>query len=74
VFFDAGRTWGRGNAARSANVDTNLGLLKNVGLGLRFGSSRSAFGNVIHVDLAFPLDGDASIDKAQFLVESKASF
>jgi hypothetical protein len=45
-----------------------------VGFGLRFGSSRSAFGNVIHVDLAFPLDGDDSIDRMQFLVESKTSF
>jgi len=74
VFFDAGRTWGEGNAPKPAGIDTRLGLLKNVGLGLRFGSSRSAFGNVIHVDLAFPLDGDPTIDRMQFVVESKASF
>jgi len=41
---------------------------------LRFGSSRSAFGNVIHVDLAFPLDGDKSIDRVQLIVETKSSF
>lgn len=72
VFADAGRTWGRGPV--STQVDSNLGTLKDVGLGLRFGSSRSAFGNVIHVDLAFPLDGDQTIDNMQFIVETKASF
>ena len=29
----------------------------------RLGSSRSAFGNVVHIDLAFPLDGDDDIDR-----------
>ena len=49
-------------------------MLKDVGLGLRLGSSRSAFGNVIHVDLAFPLDGGSDIDSVQFVVETKAHF
>jgi hypothetical protein len=69
MFFDMGRTWGRGTISGPTE-----GLLKDVGVGLRFGSSRSAFGNVIHVDLAFPLDGDPSIDKLQFVVETKKSF
>jgi hypothetical protein len=69
VFFDMGRTWGRGTISGPTE-----GLLKDVGIGLRFGSSRSAFGNVIHVDLAFPLDGDPSIDKVQLVVETKKSF
>jgi hemolysin activation/secretion protein len=69
VFFDMGRTWGRGTVSGPTE-----GLLKDVGVGLRFGSSRSAFGNVIHVDLAFPLDGDSSIDKVQLVVETKKSF
>ena len=69
AFFDMGRTWGSDVAASE-----NLGLLKDVGIGLRFGSSRSSFGNVIHVDLAFPLDGDDSIDSVQLLIETKASF
>lgn len=69
VFFDMGRTWGRGTISGPTE-----GLLKDVGVGLRFGSSRSAFGNVIHVDLAFPLDGDSSIDKVQLVVETKKSF
>lgn len=69
VFFDMGRTWGRGNGAAS-----NEGMLKDVGFGLRLGQSRSAFGNVIHVDVAVPLDGDPSISKVQFLVQTKRSF
>jgi hemolysin activation/secretion protein len=74
IFADAGRTWGHGNAPPVPGVETNLGLLRDIGIGLRFGASRSAFGNVIHVDLAYPLDGDKSIDKVQFIVETKASF
>jgi outer membrane protein assembly factor BamA len=69
AFFDMGRTWGTDVTGAGS-----LGLLKDVGIGLRFGSSRSSFGNVIHVDLAFPLDGDDSIDSVQLLVETKARF
>jgi Omp85 superfamily domain len=70
VFFDMGRTWGTDPATGS----TSLGLLKDIGVGLRLGSSRSAFGNVIHIDLAFPLDGGKDIDSVQFVVETKAHF
>ena len=69
VFFDAGRTWGSPPLAAP-----NLGLLKDVGFGLRFGNSRSGLGNVIHVDLAFPLDGDSSIQRVQFLVATQEQF
>jgi hypothetical protein len=69
AFFDIGRTWG------DTPVNTpSLGLLKDVGIGLRIGNTRSGLGNVIHIDLAFPLDGDPSIDKVQFLIETKESF
>jgi hypothetical protein len=69
VFFDMGRTWGT-----DVTGATSDGLLKNVGLGLRLGSSRSAFGNVIHIDLAFPLDGGDDIDDVQFVIETKERF
>jgi Omp85 superfamily domain len=69
VFFDMGRTWGT-----DVTGATSDGLLKDVGLGLRLGSSRSAFGNVIHLDLAFPLDGGDDIDSVQFVVETKSRF
>jgi outer membrane protein assembly factor BamA len=68
VFYDMGATWGRDPLASRSQ-----GLLKNIGLGLRLGNSRSAIDNVVHIDLAFPLDGDPSIKKVQFLVETKVS-
>lgn len=70
AFFDAGRTWGPSldPAAR------NLGLLKDVGVGLRLGASRSGLGQITHLDIAFPLDGDGSIHNLQWLVTTKAGF
>ena len=69
AFFDMGRTWGT-----DVTGATSLGLLKDVGIGLRLGSSRSAFGNVVHIDLAFPLDGTDDIDQVQFVIETKGQF
>jgi Omp85 superfamily domain len=69
AFFDAGRTWGRDVTGLESD-----GLLKDVGVGLRLGSSRSSFGNVIHIDLAFPLDGGDDIDSVQLLVQTKGQF
>ena len=69
VFYDMGRAWG-GDFAKSLDP----GVLRNVGVGLRLGMTRSGLGNVIHVDMAFPLDGDPSISPVQFLVTTKQSF
>ena len=69
VFIDAGRTWGRG-----AVGEESLGWLKDIGLGLRLGNARGAFGSVLHFDIAFPLDRTSDIDSVQFLVETKQSF
>jgi len=69
AFFDMGRTWGT-----DVTGAESLGLLRDVGIGLRLGSSRSSFGNVVHIDLAFPLDGDEDIDSVQLLVTTKGSF
>jgi hypothetical protein len=69
VFFDAGRAWFVG-APRSRDDR----LLKDVGVGLRLGSSRSARGSVVHLDLAFPLDGNRSIQRVQWLVSTSESF
>ncbi|MGB5132346.1 MAG: hypothetical protein WBO00_07005 [Steroidobacteraceae bacterium] len=70
VFFDIGRTWG--NSAFGPTE--NQGMLKDIGFGLRLGNTRSALGNVLHLDVAFPLDGDSSIDSVQFLVQTKRTF
>ena len=69
IFLDAGRAWG-GNATGVPDK----GLLRDAGVGLRIGNARSGLGNVIHVDIAFPFDGDPSIDRVQLLVETKQSF
>jgi len=69
VFADAGRTWGD-----NATNATELGWLRDVGFGLRFAPTRTGFSKILHLDIAFPLDGDASIDDVQILLESKRSF
>lgn len=69
VFFDTGRTWGTAPLATPS-----LGLLSDGGFGLRIGNSRSGFGNVLHVDLAFPFNGDRSISRVQLLVTANESF
>jgi outer membrane protein assembly factor BamA len=69
VFYDMGASWGRDPLGTPSQ-----GLLRDVGFGLRLGSSRSALGNVLHIDVAYPLDGDSSVHSIQFLVETKKSF
>ena len=70
IFADVGRTWGTSPDGSGSN-----GWLRDVGLGLRLASTRTG-GNekVFHLDLAFPLDGDATIDDVQILLESKRAF
>jgi hypothetical protein len=69
VFVDSGRTWGRDEFATAP-----AGWLTDVGLGLRLGSARSGLGNVLHIDLAFPLNRTSDIDSVQLLIETKRSF
>lgn len=68
AFFDVGGAWyGDDHTGPSSSE-----LFKDVGVGLRLGSSRSADGAMIHFDVAYPLDGDSR--KVQWLVTSKESF
>lgn len=69
VFFDAGRTWGPNPADGK-----NLGWLRDIGIGLRIGNTRSGVARMFHIDLAYPLDGESDISKLQFLVEAKSGF
>jgi hypothetical protein len=69
IFADVGRTWGRGVIGNS-----DPGLLRDVGFGLRLGNTRSGLGNVLHVDFAFPLNNIAGIQRVQFLVQTMQSF
>jgi hypothetical protein len=69
VFFDAGRAWGQDEYAAAPE-----GWLSDVGVGLRLGSARSGLGNVLHIDLAMPLNRNNDIDSLQLLIETKKSF
>lgn len=69
AFVDVGRAWGGDNLNAAAP-----GWLANAGLGLRIASVRSAFGNVLHVDLAAPVNPPAGIKGLQFGVKSRTSF
>jgi hemolysin activation/secretion protein len=69
IFFDAGRTWGENPVGQP-----NLGLLRDLGIGLRLGSNRLGEGGVLHIDFAFPLDGEETIDNFQILVDARSSF
>ncbi|MBT8090353.1 MAG: BamA/TamA family outer membrane protein [Gammaproteobacteria bacterium] len=69
VFADAGRVWGKNPLGSEP-----YGWLSNVGFGLRFAPTRSSAAKMIHLDVAFPLGGDNSIDSLQILLESKRGF
>src|SRR3984885_13213099 len=49
IFADVGRTWGTGVIGNS-----DPGLLRDVGFGMRLRNTRSRLGNVLHIDFAFP--------------------
>ena len=69
VFTDVGRTWGSGVIGNS-----DPGLLRDVGFGLRLGNTRTGLGNVVHVDFAFPLTNSPGAQRFQFLVQTMQRF
>ena len=70
AFVDVGRAWYSGIVPGEADQ-----VLRDIGVGLRLGSSRSSKGTMVHFDVAFPLDGDSSERKSvQWLVRTKESF
>jgi hypothetical protein len=69
IFVDAGRVWGENPLGGEP-----LGWLTDVGIGLRLAPSRNSSRKMVHIDIAFPLDGDDSIDSVQFLLQAKRGF
>nr|WP_262411502.1 BamA/TamA family outer membrane protein [Halomonas utahensis] len=70
LFTDVGRAWfddGRNNGPAD-------GVLKDVGFGFRLASSRIEVQRMLHLDFAFPLDGDDSIDQVQVLLRGRTRF
>ncbi len=75
IFYDLGGVWGSNLVpAVTPPPSPSRKVLQDVGFGLRLGNSRAALGSVIHVDIAFPIDGEASVRRLQFIVEAKQSF
>src|SRR5262249_15806147 len=69
VLYDLGKAGGGPNS----NTE-HTGWLNDVGFGLRILNARSAFGNVLHIDLAFPLNYDPAIRRVHFLVQTQTTF
>lgn len=68
VFYDGGRAWGGSNPNTA-----NPGWLNDVGFGLRFLTDRSSRSNVLHIDVAFPLNREAEIEPVQLLIYTKVT-
>jgi hypothetical protein len=69
VFADVGRV-----SSTDPRATPPLGTLYDVGVGLRLTSPRASGRNVVHVDLAFPLNAEPNVDSVQFVIETKGSF
>jgi len=69
AFVDVGRAWGGTNP----NL-INPGWLVNVGLGLRLFSVRTAFGNVLHLDAALPLQPAGDVQGVTVLLRARRTF
>ncbi|MEQ9546970.1 MAG: BamA/TamA family outer membrane protein [Marinobacter sp.] len=70
LFTDVGRAW----FSDGRNNGPDEGVLKDVGFGLRLASSRIEVQRMLHLDFAFPLDGDDSIDDMQVLLRGRTRF
>lgn len=70
AFADVGRAWYPGGRPNGPDE----GFLKDVGVGLRLASSRIEVDRMLHLDFAFPLDGDDSIDRFQVLLRGRTQF
>ena len=69
AFFDYGRAWG------GLNQNTaNPGWLADAGVGLRIAMDRASFGNVLHADIAVPLNRAPGIKSVQFVVKTEVTF
>ncbi len=63
AFFDVGRAWYPGDSSQG-----EYGVLADVGVGLRFESTRTQSGRVHHLDFAFPLQSGDNVDGFQVVL------
>ena len=69
AYVDYGRAWGGLNR----NI-SNPGWLADIGVGLRIALDRAAFANVLHADIAIPLNRTPGIKSVQFVVKTEVTF
>ncbi|HWV15805.1 MAG TPA: hypothetical protein VN030_10280 [Cellvibrio sp.] len=67
VYFDMGKAWG-------LDSDPYSPLLSDVGIGLRFASTKVRIGNVIHVDVAMPTSARSGISEYQLTIGAQKQF
>jgi len=67
VYFDAGKAWG-------LEGDPYSPLLSDVGIGLRFSSTKVRIGNVVHIDVAMPTSAKSGISKYQLTIGAEKKF
>jgi outer membrane protein assembly factor BamA len=69
AYVDVGRAWG------GQIPNTSPGWLADFGFGLRVLSARASFGNVLHLDLAFPIgNNDPGVRGRQLVVKTAKTF
>ena len=67
AFFDVGRAWG-------LDAYEDNPHLANVGLGLRFSSSKARIGDILHIDVARPLASRQGLSDYQLLIKTEGHF
>ena len=73
-FYDAGQIWGE-----TPRAQTPSGIHQDIGFGLRLSNTRlsgreGGGHNIVHIDIASPLNGDETLDKFQLLFSVRRSF
>lgn len=65
IFYEVGSAWETGNKPK---------VLQDVGFGLRFLSTKQSESNILHMDIAYPLNDDDELDSYQLFIKSKVIF
>jgi hemolysin activation/secretion protein len=67
VFLDVGKAWGLPD-------QTYAPVLSNLGIGLRFSSSKIRVGNVVHINVATPTSAKEGISRYQVMIGAEQKF
>lgn len=71
VYFDIGKVWQSEQQAAQTNHSQ---FISDIGVGLRLTPTRADANHIIHLDLAFPLSNNDTIDSMQLIIKVKQSF